>query len=387
MRVTRILLLLSVLTVGIPAGMGALKSSQSTATVPLQQQSIVQPTFFQQATQTPPQVSLLGTVEANQTADLTFRLSGTVAEVLVAAGDEVEAGTLLAKLDNSSQQTALDQAKLNLEGAQLNLSDLQKPPDATTIQSAQASLLSAQESYNKTANSVSATDLQSAQIKYQQAQDAYNLAVQQRANMSGTPEQLALQDAAVGQASFNADIAKLQLEKLQTPNSASLWSASARVAIAQLNLQQAMQGATPAQLQNAQLAVESAQLQVTNAQTQLDRTLLIAPIAGVVTAVNVNPGDSASPSLVAIEITDMSKLRLKAPLNELDLSRVSEGAAAAVRLDALSSLDIPATVDQIDWIGASSSGIVQYNIWLTLNSADPRIRLGMTGTGTISTAS
>ncbi len=390
MRVTSTLLLLSVLTVGIPAGIGALKSNQAASVTPIQQpqQSFAQSNSFRQsATATPSPVSLLGTVEANQTADLTFRVSGTVADVMVAAGDQVDAGTLLAKLDDSDQQAALDQAKLNLEQAQLNLSDLQKPPDATTIQSAQASLLSAQDSYNSAANSVSATTLQQAQVKYQEAQANYNLAVQQRANMNGTPTQLAQQDAAVGAASFNEQIAKLQLDKLQTPNNGSLWAASARVAVAQLNLQQAMQGATSAQLQNAQLALESAQLQVTNAQTQIDRTQLVAPITGVVTAVNVQPGDSAGPGTVAIEITDMSKLRLKAPLNELDLSRVSAGLPATVKLDALSTLEIPATVDQIDWLGVSSSGIVQYNIWLTLNSTDPRIRLGMTGTGTISTAS
>jgi HlyD family secretion protein len=394
MRVTTTLLLLALLTLGIPAGTAALysesqtgASDSSSAAQPLAQQATQTSRSSQfaqfSATPAPTAISLLGAVEAYQTAPLTFRTSGTVSEVLVKEGDFVNANTVIARLDRTNQQSAYDQAVLNLEKAQLNLQDLQQPPSDSDVRVARANLASAQASYNNSVNSTSASDLQSAQIKYQQATDAYNLAVQQRDNMNGTQQQIDLADAKVGQASFNMQIAQLQLQKLQTPNNASQWTASARLAVAQLQYQQALQGATQAQLDSAQLALEIAQQQVTTAQTALDRTELISPISGVVTAVNISVGDTASTGTVAIELTDMSELLLKAPLHELDLESVSTGSPATVTLDALPSLQISATVDHIAWLGVESSGIVQYDVWLKLNSDDPRIRLGMTGEASI----
>ncbi len=398
MRVTTTLLLLALLTLGIPAGTAAIYTASQTdaSGSPAGVQTGAQP-LAQQATQTsrlsqfaqfsatpaPTTVSLLGSVEPYQTAPLTFRTSGTVAEVLVKTGDFVNANTVIARLDRTSQQSAYDQAVLNLEKAQLNLQDLQQPPSDSDIQIARANLASAQASYNNTVNSTSASDLQSAQLKLQQATDSYNLAVQERANMNGTQQQLDLADAQVGAASFNMQIAQLQLDKLTTPNNATQWSASARLAVAQLQYQQALQGATQAQLDSAQLALEIAQQQVTTAQTALDRTDLVTPIAGVVTAVNISVGDTASSGTAAVELTDMSELLLKAPLHELDLELVSSGSPATVTLDALPNLQIPATVDHIAWLGVELSGIVQYDVWLKLNSDDPRIRLGMTGEASI----
>jgi len=55
-----------------------------------------------------------GTLISVTESDLVFSTSGKLENVLVKVGDKVEAGQLLAQLDDSSQQTALAQAKQDL---------------------------------------------------------------------------------------------------------------------------------------------------------------------------------------------------------------------------------------------------------------------------------
>jgi multidrug resistance efflux pump len=102
-----------------------------------------------------------------------------------------------------------------------------------------------------------------------------------------------------------------------------------------------------------------------------------------VTALDIAVGDSVMPGATAVEITDLTKLRLTAPLNELDLDQVREGMAATVTFDALAGTEVPSTLERIAWIGAESDGIVEYTVWLLLDTNDTRVLPGMTGEAAI----
>ena len=265
---------------------------------------------------------------------------------------------------------------------------LNQPPSADDLKVAQANLASAQAAYGNTANPMSAADLQAAQLKYQQSQDQLAALQQARQFMNGSDDQIALQDAKIGAASFNAEIARLQLQQQTTPSSTSLWQASIRIAQAQLNLDKLTAGPTQAQLDSAQLAIDRAQASVDDAQTALTRMQLIAPHDGYVTALNLTVGQNAGAQAAAIELSDLSQLRITVPVNELDIERIQEGADATVQLDALPGVDIPGKVENIGWLSTTSSdGIVTYGVRIALNTTDPRVRIGMTGEVAIDTGS
>ena len=90
-------------------------------------------------------ISVVGELYAVQQADLSFnRMDGTDALLTleVAAGNIVETGQLLATIDDSTYQQALDQARSDLQESQERLADLQEP--ATEFKIAQADLAVAQ---------------------------------------------------------------------------------------------------------------------------------------------------------------------------------------------------------------------------------------------------
>lgn len=64
-----------------------------------------------------------GTIEAETTEDLAFEVSGTVTEVLVAAGDEVTAGQALARIDSSELEAAVVEAEAAVDDAEVALAD------------------------------------------------------------------------------------------------------------------------------------------------------------------------------------------------------------------------------------------------------------------------
>lgn len=79
------------------------------------------------------EITAAGNLSLSLTDDLAFEMSGTVAEVLVDAGDMVEEGQLLVRLDTSawekeltSLQRAYLQAEISLKSAQLALSNAER---------------------------------------------------------------------------------------------------------------------------------------------------------------------------------------------------------------------------------------------------------------------
>ena len=86
-----------------------------------------------------------GTLVPAQTLDLGFGASGVLTALNVAVGDRVEAGQLLAQLDDTEAQAQVAQAELNLAEAEQNLASLTSP---AAIASAELAVANAQEALN-----------------------------------------------------------------------------------------------------------------------------------------------------------------------------------------------------------------------------------------------
>ncbi len=325
-------------------------------------------------------ISALGKVEADTVVDLGFETSGQAAEVLVKTGGYVRAGDPIARLSNETQQINYDQAKLALEKANNALADLLGPVDENDLKVAQANLESAKGSYSSASSSVSDADLAQAQLRYDQARKALEDAQRKRSVANGMQtDQYTLLDAQVGAASFNAEIARLQLENMQTANRGGLTQAGAQIALRQKQLEQLLAGPKPAQITNAQIVLQQAEAQLRDAETALNRTTLYASIDGVVTKVDLDIGQPVLAGRSVIQISKLSTMGLLAQVDEEDINLIKDDMPTYIELDALPNEHLPAAVKQIEIMGKEVNGVVNYDTHFTLNQVDPRVRVGMTG--------
>ncbi|HET9615227.1 MAG TPA: efflux RND transporter periplasmic adaptor subunit, partial [Candidatus Limnocylindrales bacterium] len=122
-------------------------------------------------------------------------------------------------------------------------------------------------------------------------------------------------------------------------------------------------------------------------QTTAARASLVAPAAGVVTAVNITPGADA-PSGAAITI-DANTYQVTADVVETDVPSVRIGQTADVAVAAIGA-DLTGTVSAIAPTAVSSSSsnaVVSYAVTINLASPPAGMRSGMTANITITTAS
>jgi len=375
MSVRRSLLVLTVLTFALPLLVFGTRANQAQNNSNRNlQYYTVQPGSLDIA------VTAVGKIDAQSAASLNFAQPGRVADVMIHPGDSVSAGDILAWQVSDSQQIDYDRAALSVQLAELQKQDLLEPADDSQIRIAEANLNSAWGAYLGIQNSVTPEDIQAAEIKYQQAQQAQQDAIDARTGADGgqVDQVYQLLDAQVGEAAFNAEIARLQLDSLKTGNSGALNAAYARVVQAQKELDKAKAGPAQVDIDKADIAIQQAQAELDQAQEALDRTKLVAPFDGIVSAVNLDVGSLATPALSAIELTDISTLHVTVQVDEVDIRQIKEGMRAQVRLDALPGLVLPARVDRIALVGTNNNGIINYDVQVNLDATDPRVRVGMT---------
>ncbi|MGB9301873.1 MAG: biotin/lipoyl-binding protein, partial [Anaerolineae bacterium] len=81
-----------------------------------------------------------GTLVPRSEVELSFSNGGLLTEVLVEVGDEVQAGAVLARVDDTDAQAEVADAEANLRLAELELAELTDTPDATELAAAQYAL-------------------------------------------------------------------------------------------------------------------------------------------------------------------------------------------------------------------------------------------------------
>lgn len=99
-------------------------------------------------------VSVTGNTTPIQSLNLSFPAGGTVAAVYKNAGDSVNAGDVLVRLNTSGLQAQLAQAQAAVDAAQATLQGLQAGPTPQATQVAQAGVATAQQSLANTYTSI-----------------------------------------------------------------------------------------------------------------------------------------------------------------------------------------------------------------------------------------
>jgi len=335
-------------------------------------------------------LSTAGTVAAQAQVTLAFQTSGQIKAINVKTGDQVKAGQVLAQLDSTALEMAVAKAQVALETSQVNLQQTKEGPTAAEVQSAKASLASAQAAYQAALNKY---DLSDAQLAVARAQVDKAKATLQRAQLAydweknnwldADPTQSAQKDA-LDDAQSAYDLAVLSYNQTAAGiNDSALQSAASAVAQAQYQLDDLLNTPTPEDIASAEAQVKQDEASLQLAQLQLAQASIVAPFDGTIAEVYAQVGQQASTSTDVVALADLSRLNLAVTLAEVDMPKVKAGQQAEITFDAEPSQVFTGTVTEIDLVGTTTSGVVNYAATVSIDTPTDALRPGMNASANI----
>lgn len=142
-------------------------------------------------------------------------------------------------------------------------------------------------------------------------------------------------------------------------------------------------GNNPISLQVSANSLEKEKEDIANQETNLAKYTVTAPFSGTVSIVDAKRGDQASSGAVASIVTDSQIAQLS--VNEVDAAQIKLGDKVTLTFDAIDGLTLTGTVTEIDPVGTVSQGVVSYNIKVSFDTQDARVKPGMTVNAEIQT--
>ncbi len=294
-------------------------------------------------------VGATGTVRARQTATLVWQTTGTVDDVNVQIGDQVQAGDVLASLSKTSLPQNVILAEAELVSAQQALEDLL---DSDTARAqAWIALRAAEDAYEKAYDYRNYLNypIRKTRVDLVKQVTPYGVVDVPRTKtykVAATEEEIAKADADLALKEAQYEDAKRTFERLEDgPNEDDLAGAQARVDAAQATLNLAH---------------------------------LTAPFAGTVTEAIPLPGDQVSIGAMAFRVDDLSSLLVDVELSEVDINSVTVGQAVSLSFDAILGTEYQGQVIKVSQAGTVVSGVVNFTVTVELIDADELVKPGMT---------
>jgi multidrug efflux pump subunit AcrA (membrane-fusion protein) len=346
-------------------------------------------------------VSAQGNIEAATNQTLTFGQSGKVGKVLVQVGDQVASGDTLAALTSEQADDAVAQATKSLTKAKRVVTQAE-----TQVKAATQSQTGANQSITTAKKELKAakTNLSSAKKALTKAKKAAKTSGTSNTSSPASPtspsssasstDAVSAAQAAVEQAEAQVSQATSALSNAESQKT----NAAGQVVAADAGLADAKDAETEAAEALADAEAEAADLS------------LVAPFAGVVTAVGIAEGDevsggSASPDASGaqgaqgtsntsntsstssgIELASLETYQVSGDFAEADAASLAVGQRATIEFPAVPDVTASGTVSWISPIGSVSSSVVTYSATVTLDEVPADVRLSQTATITVATA-
>jgi HlyD family secretion protein len=377
-------------------------------------------------------VTAPGRLVGKRETALSFGATGKLLHLSVRAGQHVEAGATLARLDPAPLQERVTTAQTELELARARLAKLEAGPTPADTAAAQGALASAQarlDTLHRGPNSgelaAARADLAAAEAALAQLQSP-DAAALQNANYAletaknslwsaqvardaacGGPDKVACDQgqAAVGNADAAVRKAQDDLARIQAgPTADQLRLAEAHVARArgrlaqvgqqtgendllaaqlahqqaQAGLDQLNAGPSAVDLRQAQATVQAAEQALSRAQAELAAATLVAPYAGVVLEVNASEGETVAAGAPVLRLTDPTQVEAEATVVEEDFPLVKVGQKVELFFDAMPAAAVTGRVARIVPQRSAASATPVYPVYIALDEVRPEMAPGMT---------
>ncbi len=383
-------------------------------------------------------VGATGRVRANQSAILTWDISGEVEDVRVQAGDVVSDGQILASLEQTSLSQNVILAQADLVDAQQALNDLINSknqqaralltledaqdaleealnPDPLDIVLAEQAIVDAEKAVDDAqrdltylSSKASQASVDAAKAEVVLARDALQKAKDKFEPYANKPEDNLVRanlqsQLAAAQQNYDAKVRELNA-LLSTGSELDIAVAEANLATAQAEYQEAQEeydrlingpskgeiALLESDLEDAERERErlkdgpdpddilAANARVAAAEAILAQTVITAPFDGVVTMIESKPGDQVDAGVIALRVDDLSRLLVDLEVSEIDINQIHEGQSVEMTFDAIFSQVYNGDVLEVAMVGNETSGIVNYEVTIELIDADDAVKPGMT---------
>ena len=352
-------------------------------------------------------VTSSGEVRPIQFMNLTSEVQGRIEDITVKEGDVVQKGQILVRLDPNQLESSTDAQLAAYQSAQDDVRSSQ-----SQVAAAQNNLAQAQQSLNQAQVAIDSArqSVITAQTEVDRAQVDVNAAQRElRRN-----EQL-LESGVISRQTY--DESKDRYDSAR----ASLDAARARLESQKISVKDAQTRLASQQVavRDARRAVDSAGISVSSSQSraeqqaavlrgqksQRDKTVVVAPINGVIAEIPSKVGTFAVAGLsttALLTIADMSEINVEVKVDETEIDKVAVGQKAKIKVDAFGDNELegevlqktPLAVGKSQTTGGLSTNInvqeaKEFRVVLRLVNLTPEmqgaLRPGMSATATITT--
>lgn len=361
-------------------------------------------------------VVLSGKVQTTDRADLGFASSGRLSNIFIKNNQAVGRGAILAQLeigdllaDLKIKQANLKSANVDIEAAKQELDRVKKQED-TKVESAYRKLLT-DDLILRSDNGDSTLDAPTVSGIYDGAEGQYKVSIDkenvtlretrlltfglERTTRIINEESPTLLGSRGLYISFSGNDAEPYVDTtwyLDIPNK------SGASYLTNYNAYNEAKKNRDLNVQNAEFkykklisegnsessAVAEAEVQKINAEIR--KNTIYAPFAGKVTNIEKEVGENASTGERVISILGQGQLEIVLQVSELDVSRLTSGMQVVLKLDAIPGEEFSGTVQTINSRDTQIDGVPVYEAFVEVKP-DPRIKTGMSATGTIVLAS
>jgi HlyD family secretion protein len=301
-------------------------------------------------------VKASGTVEAVVSVDVSSQLSGRIAEVFVNFNDTIRAGQPIAQIDPE-----IFAARVNEARAALSVGKATEEVQKAALERAKVAVMNA-----LTAKKLA--EAQSAAAKARQDEVERELLRKLALARTGSVTERELSQVRALRDAGSADL-RASFEQIHMKAEA--------IAIAE-----AEQHMGEASLENARAVVEQRQAALDQARLDLDRTVLRAPIDGIIIKRDVNPGQTVAVSLEAKTLfkiaNDLREMEVHGKIDEADVGQVIKGQTAQFTVDAYPDRTFNGRVLQIRKSPEVVQNVVTYTAIISAPNPDLLLLPGMT---------
>jgi HlyD family secretion protein len=301
-------------------------------------------------------IAASGRIEGDDAA-VAAKTSGRIREITVREGDRVNAGQMIAFLDDEQvrareqqAEAALRQAEARVRLAQHQISVLNEQVRQNELGVEQARV-DAQGRVGEAEARVAAAEAQLAQAEASYAQAKWDRDAYTRLRDSGA---VAEQEARRAQSAERTQAHVVAAARRQLDAARGVLTA-ARANLVNPSIRSSQLAAVQGQILQAQADIAAAQADAERARAQLEEARanrndlrVIAPFAGTVATRTAEPGEVVTAGTPIITLLDLAQVYLRAFVAEGSIGRVRVGQPGRVYLDSDPATPIEAYVSRVD---------------------------------------